>query len=224
LATGLLDLLEKLPTTVGIPSGVGELVEVAKVVTRGLELVFGLNQVTVVAANRIEIGPTARRPRSFFAAFFAGKPVNSGSLLVEENRLKIESDDGTERDYVDTDFVLYSMTAHETRDDVMKLPFYPLYQKAELLASEEDEASWTRSKSYLLSLYQEMVLSPDLVRRDALRLFNDMKLKVQETRRLAKEIHDMPLVRKERRPLPQAATATTTRSLLNAQLDLLQMP
>jgi hypothetical protein len=102
-------------------------------------------------------------------------------LRVADGRLTVVDKDKTERKYQEADYVLYSLSSVSRRSDESSLPFYSMRKKALESVLTGDEG-WKRAKSTLLSIYQEMITSDDLIKSEADELFGKYKAELLEAR------------------------------------------
>ena len=87
---------------------------------------------------------------------------------VDENRLSVVkgrlcADAGLKSSgFRKANFLLYSLHVVERRNDVEELPFYSLFKTALQSAATTEAGGWDRAKAQLVTLFQEMLTSPDL--------------------------------------------------------------
>jgi hypothetical protein len=189
-ATKLLQLVE----TVGhaFPEGAAlePYLKVAGAVMDGVDALLGLADTVPIAGHRWEYndGITPWLEPGFFALIDSDvKNVNADQLSVRKGRL-FEDVKGNPAAFRRADFLLYSLRVVETRNDVNELPFYPLFQKALQAAASTEAGSWDRAKATLVTLYQEMLLSPDLTFAQAQQLAADFKTQLVAANDLAKNL------------------------------------
>ena len=163
------DLLGFAETVAGaFPAGVAMQphLKVAGVVLESVQRLFGMaDDVQPLAGHRWGYNPgvTPWLKPGFFALIGQDEQkIDLDALRVKDGRL-LRDDAGGSRPYRENDFLLYSLTALETRSDVVDLPFYGLFRTALSQAASTDEGAWLRAAAGLTALHQQMVQSPDLL-------------------------------------------------------------
>src|SRR5262249_5542183 len=126
------------------------------------------------------------------------KDIQAEKLQVVRGRLQIGSTKST--GFRASDYLLYSLRVLDGRDDFSQLPFYRLYQDAIHEAASTAEGSWDRAKAALVTVYQQMLTSPDLTLTQVDLLtntFRDELLKVRDQAKkfatLGKAVDSLPL-------------------------------
>jgi hypothetical protein len=171
-ATGLLKFVEEVSSSIGIPADMATLGKVGGAVLQGVETLLELGDTTPLAGHRIEIdGASINGLVSSFSALIAGQAVPPSSLRVEDGRLLVETAAGTDK-FAQSDYVLYSLVGMTRRGDERTLPFYSLLEQSLNAALSAEEAGLKRAKAGLLTLYQQMVASPDLTSAETDALFD----------------------------------------------------
>jgi len=85
------------------------------------------------------------------------------NFWVKDGHLQYGESQDQLSDFTSADYVLFSVAQSASRGDVRILPFYPLFEAAMKEASSSPETdSWERAKADLSTLYQLLILSPDL--------------------------------------------------------------
>lgn len=171
-ATGILKFIEGVSSAVGMPADIGTLEKVGGTILQGAEMLMGLGDSVPVAGHRIEIdGALITGLTSSFSALIADKNIDASSLRVKDGRLWVDAAGGPAK-YDGSDYVLYSLLGTKSRGDERTLPFYSLREQSLNAALSADEAGLKRAKAILLSLYQQMVVSPDLTSEETDALFD----------------------------------------------------
>jgi hypothetical protein len=138
--------------------------KVSGAVIDGVDTLFQTDGTKPIAGHRWEYndGISPWLQPGFFALVDADeRDLDIGQLSVVGGRLR----DGSGKDaaaFRKSDYVLYSLRTVDKRNDLEELPFYRLLRNALTSASSTDEGSWERAKAGLVTLYQEMLTSPDL--------------------------------------------------------------
>jgi hypothetical protein len=163
--------------------------KIADAVMEGVDTLLGMDDTRPIAGHRWEYndGISPWLEPGFFALIDTDvKNVDAGKLSVRKGRL---FDGGAApAEFRGADFLLYSLRVIETRNDVAELPFYPLFQRALQTAASTEEGSWDRTKAALVTLYQEMLMSPDLTFGQAQQLAADFRKQLVDAHELAKNL------------------------------------
>ena len=182
-ARQLLGLLEGAANTLDFSTALGSYVEIAGVILDGFEAMLGLGDTTPLVGLRCEFDPDAGDP--FAPGFFAliDKPdVSARSLWVRDRQLMKGDSLAESIPYRDADFVLYSVVRppENSRTDLDKLAFYPLWERVQREATTPTEENYASARSNMVSLYQTIVLSPDLITSQAEALADDYGKRMKE--------------------------------------------
>jgi hypothetical protein len=185
-AINLLKFLEGVCGAAGVPADVSLLTKVGEPLVGGLNSLLELGDTEPVLGHRINVDSgTLRGFRATSRAVIAGEQTGK-QFLQSENRLYVATPGG-KSDYQDSDFVLYSINKRQARDDDRSLPFYGLFVEALSAAAAGDDESWKRAKATLLTLYQQMTVSPDLIPRQIEELFAAYKNLAVKKREAARD-------------------------------------
>ena len=184
-ARGLLQMLESVASVIDFSTALTTYVKVAGVVLDGVETLFGLGDTEPLIGVRTEFDPDAGDPLrpSYFALI--DKPeseIEPSRLWVRDNKLLYGESLAEAIPFREADYVLYSLVHTSKRTDEAILPFYPLYEQVLQAATNPDEGSWKRAKANMLTLYQALVLSPDLTPKQADALYNHYLTKMKQMR------------------------------------------
>jgi hypothetical protein len=136
-----------------------------------------------LAGHRWEFNPGASpwlKPGYFALINKDEGQIDHSTLRVENGRL-LTTAGKPGAGYRDADFILYSVNRLDLRDDVTELPFYELFNAAKSQAASTDDGAWDRAKAGLVTLYQQMITSPDLTWDQARALLADFKDKLVKT-------------------------------------------
>jgi hypothetical protein len=177
-AQGLLQLVEGVSNAVGPAADMGILAKIGGPLLDGLNKLLGMGETEPIAGHRIELSPV--RPGGFrtcFSALIDGDAdLSVPRLRVDGGRLLTVTDGGgAPQRYGEADYVLYSVSGSNRRDDEAMLPIYALYQRALQDAARGGEDAWKSAKATFAELWQQMILSPDLTRPQAAELFDAWK-------------------------------------------------
>jgi hypothetical protein len=171
----LLEIAEGLSSALGLSAGVDQACAVGAVVMRALDaLVAGGSQ--PIAGHRVGLNTSAIDPlRPHHAALLAKELGEPGELRVDTVAAlrALRRADG--RPPEGNDYVLYQVWGARSIGDARDQRFYRLFEHAREAALASTDDSWTRAKSLLISMYQQMMTSPALTRPDADRIFEDCR-------------------------------------------------
>jgi hypothetical protein len=160
------ELLKVIDSTVGaldFSTSVSAYMRVAGAVLDGVEALLGLGSADPIVGYRREIDADGGDVmEGAYYALIDGPNVRPEQLWVRGRRLFHGSSAENATPFRSADYILYSLTSSPTRGDVRTLAFYPTWQRALEEAGLPTEQGWSSAKANLLSLYQSMVLSPDL--------------------------------------------------------------
>lgn len=182
-AADLLQIVDKVAHAFPAGSALEPHLKVASAVMEGVDAMFGLTDTRPLVGQRWEYndGVSPWLQPGFFALIDADEStVKRDQLSVVGGRLYKNMPGASASGYRDSPFVLYSLRILERRSDVDELPFYQLYSTARKVAASAEEGSWDRAKAALVTLYQEMLLSPDLTFSQAQQLAAEFKAELVE--------------------------------------------
>jgi hypothetical protein len=203
-ARKLLQMLENASGVLDFATGLAVYVKVAKALMDSVEPLFGSGDISPVIGLRKEFDPDAGDP--FLPSYFAlidmpENEISADQLWVRDNQLLQGQTAAAARPFRQADYVLYSITQTSQRNDLSRLPFYPLYERVLSDAVVPEEAIWKRAKANMLTLYQTLVLSPDLTKTQADAL-NDQYVKEMKTKH--DKAVDMSVLGAAKRKAPSA--------------------
>ena len=166
----MLDLIEGAAGALDFSTALATYIKVAGVVLDGVEGLLGLGDSDPIIGMRKEFDPEAGdelEPGYFALIDLPDQQIPLDQLWVRDNRLMIGPSLEKASPFQQAEFVLFSIAHATDRTDVTTLPFYPLFEQVKEAAARPDEESWKRAKANMLTLYQTLVLSPDLTTRQA---------------------------------------------------------
>lgn len=161
----LLNLLENTAGAIDYGTALSQYLRIADAIVSGIEGLLGIGQTVPVLAYSKEFDPTAGDELAESYILLIDRPereLNTREFWVINNKLYTGSSPSSVVPYEATDFVLVSLRKTTERDDIQSLPFYPMWEQAVKEATLPYEGHWKLAKASLASLYQAMVLSPDL--------------------------------------------------------------
>ncbi|WP_456782926.1 hypothetical protein [Bradyrhizobium sp. USDA 4516] len=188
-----LKFVEGLSTAVGIPADIGLLSKVGNAFIDGLEALIDLGDTVPLFGNRLEIDTSDISGLSSSCWLLtATGDLPYKDLVVENGRLSVGKDASRQQKFESQDYVLYSLLGYARRADESSLPFYSLRKQAleSVLSGEE---GWKRAKALLLTLYQQMITSPDLTSDEANELFERYKTELLSAREVLQKTAKLSL-------------------------------
>ncbi len=163
-AKRLLQVIENVASVFPVGAALEPHLKVAGAVMDGIESLFGMGETTTLAGHRWEYndGFTPWLEPGFFALINADEMTHEAEKLsVVKGRLRHGIGEGAPSFRME-DFLLYSLCCIDNRTDIAELPIYRMFESALRQAASIEEGSWDRAKAALVTLYQEMLTSPDL--------------------------------------------------------------
>jgi hypothetical protein len=174
-AKGLLQVLEGVSSAVGMPADMAMLTKVGKAVLDGLGTLLNMQDTVPVVGHRMDIDTSSIT--GFTSGYCLLSTQGDGDfsqVQVQNGQLIDPLSPAAAGKAPMHDYVLYSVHTSSRRGDETTLSFYPLQKQAReaILSAEE---GWTRAKSMLLTLYQHMLNSDDLISAETEELFEKFK-------------------------------------------------
>lgn len=171
-AEKLLQIVESAAGVLDFSTALSNYVKIGKVVLDGIEalLGLGLDNTKPLVGYRREFDPDAGDvvQSNYFALInMPESEFNRQELWVRDHQLVSGKSLEEAKPFRKADYVLYSITQTPERSDEELLSFYPLWERVAQEAMIPKEANWKSAKSNMLSLYQTMMLSPDLTQNQA---------------------------------------------------------
>jgi hypothetical protein len=192
-AAQLLQVVEAVSSAFPIGAAVAPHLKVASAIMNGVDSLFGMTETQPLVGHRWEYddGTTPWLTPGFFVLMSPGEtPINPSDLHVVKGRLRLGATE-TSPTVNDRDYALYSLHGTERRFDIDELPFKATFDTAVKNAAASDEGAWERAKANLMTLYQDMVLSPDLTWTQAETLADDFKGKLLAVKKRREEFETL---------------------------------
>ena len=172
-AEQMLKLVEGVSSAVDPTQTLGPYLKLAGPIVDGVEALLGLDEAQAVLGYREAFNPQTGANFSndynvLIDADDAG--IDRSRFWVKGSRLFMGSTLGAAKPYRDNDFVLFRIAQATQRNDVVTLPFYPLWEAAQDFAGQGTDAMWTEAKAQFNTLKREMNRSADLTEPDRTRL------------------------------------------------------
>jgi hypothetical protein len=184
-AADVLRIVERAAGVLGFATPLTPYLKMAEMVFDGVQTLVGYDETQPLIGARVEYGGTSPlKPVNF--ALIDAPNVAPRSLRVNDSQLL----DATGHPYRANGYVLCSIDKLPSRDDETKLPFYPLWERVLAEAAKPTPDAWESAKANMLSLMQNILLSPDLTEGQAEELLDtyerQMKAHHARAKRLAK--------------------------------------
>jgi len=166
-----LKIIDSLSQNVGFIDSVAVAAKMANVLVDAISSLFDLGDCEPVLGHHIGLNSALDGLREQSIALLSGS-AEGGNFTVFQNQLASKIDDAPLR----RDYLLYSLWSTSSPDPgacESKL-------RSELLATalKPNEESWVQTKAMLLTYYQELLKSPNLLPKDADRLFEEARDRV----------------------------------------------
>lgn len=177
----VLNLIENTASTLTSTLVVDTYMKVVRVLKEGLETILGMKDTEPLLGHYQGFNSnrsTALRQGYFVLINSTKNKYKSNDFWVDEGQLRIGSDPKSLKEFTDTDYILYSVMLNDERDDVRKLAFYEVYERALEAAvdakeddlKEPDKKLKTIVLPVLRELNKKLIQSPDLIREHAAKL------------------------------------------------------
>jgi hypothetical protein len=215
IARQILGMVENLAGAVDFSASVGAYTKLAGALLDGVETLAGMQNTTPVLGHRIELDPDAGdllQPGYFALVDMPENELRRYELRVRGNRLVHGPTFAEAEPFRAADFVLYSLSSTDARTDVDALHFQDLWQRVRREAAVPKDESYQSAKSNMLSLYQTMLLSSDLLPAHARKLAREY---AQEMRRIFDGAVEMA-------PLGHGSPADALEAIRDESLKILQ--
>jgi hypothetical protein len=165
----MLEIVEKTAGILDFSTALSSYIKLAKVVNEGVKHLVGSAEIKPL------IGYTKEFKKGLESGFFAlinidMEELNTDHFWVRDHQL-VYGDSLEHADpFRDADFALYSISSDNRRNDLKMLPFYPLWERVVKEASQPYREAMDNARTYMSCLYQELVLSNDLIEKHAIKL------------------------------------------------------
>jgi hypothetical protein len=166
-AKSTLNFAESVSSAIGVPADMNMVAKCGSTVLSALETLVNMNDCNPVIGHRIELSRAIGLEPSYHA-LISGK-VDLENLKVVGNKLLYKNGDRLQDDYV-----LYSIFSSRKREEIRTLDFYKSIAVLDAASLSNDEKGWERAKSAVITIYQEMIASPDLIGSQAEEVFGEL--------------------------------------------------
>lgn len=213
----LLQIVESAAKVFDFSTAVSTYLKVADVVLDGVEALFESGKTDPLIGLRKEFDPDAGeilQPGYFALIDMDEKQLKADELWVRDRQLLYGKSLADAEPFRHADYVLYSIAQTSERSDVSILPFYSQLDRVVKEASVPTDEGWQSATANMLSLYQTMLLSPDLIRKQACALAEKYKAEIKKIHETAVDNAKLGLRRRKRSELDK---------IRKQSLDILEM-
>lgn len=190
-ARKLLKIVESAASAFDFSTAVASYLKMADVVLDGVEALIGSEDVKPLIGISKQFRPEDLQPDYFALIDMPEEELNAYEMWVRDRRLAYGKSLSDAKPFRDAEYVLYSITQSPKRTDVSTLPFYPQWERVVEEASKPTPANWESAKANMLSLYQTMMLSPDLTRKHSQELTQEYIAEMKEIYKRAVEVAEL---------------------------------
>ncbi len=176
-ARNTLRFAESVSSAIGVPADIGLIGKVGHTILDALETLANMNGSAPVVGNRIELSQVQGLRPSYFA-LLVDSIVNAGDLKVCDGKLLCK--DG--QPYRASDYVLYSILSSQRREEIRTLHFYDLISTMDAASFMNKDEGLERAKATLITIYQEMLSSPDLIEDQVEDIFSQLAQRLTKSK------------------------------------------
>jgi hypothetical protein len=181
-ARALLKVVESAAGALDYATMVAPYLKIGSVVLEGIEALFNSGDTVPLVALRKEFDLDANDAVApgYFVLINAPK-IDPKTLWVRKGQLLRGKSQETAEPFTEADFVLYSLVRPATgdRSDLSLLPFYEQWQRVKSEASKPSDDAYKSAKANMFSLYEALLLSPDLTRSQANKLADEYNAEME---------------------------------------------
>ncbi len=194
----LLNIVEKVVGAFDPSTALLSYLSIFDVILDGLGAILGGDDETEpVVAVRHNIGVGDKFKPGYYALINAPETtIDQERLWMRDNRLCLGDSMETAEPYREHDFVLFNIVQTDEREDVPKLPFFPLWRETQGLATRSD--SWQAARTSFQALWRELIFSPDLTQNQKSMLKESFKKELTRLRDEAQELEELAVERGKR--------------------------
>lgn len=183
-AQSFLRFLETTANAVGGKDGIGPSVagfsKVATAVMRGVDELFGLKETQTLMGQRVAFDSNDGQWLTPGYYALVNKDVDQvrwRELEVQDKRLVNLGPAGSR--YREADHVLLRLQATAARNDTTALPFWKKFEEIENVGlAATDDAGFEKAKAMMFALAQDVIHSPELTRKQAHEVIDDLYAKL----------------------------------------------
>jgi hypothetical protein len=207
----LLNVIERLSDSVGGALQLGMVAKTGAALLEGVEGLLGLKGTVMLTGHRLSLATSPLDPlKTGFCAMLAPPvPADRSALAVYDRRLHLrDAASSSFAPYRDSDYVLLGIDASTSRDDEGLHRFFEMKTDA-LNALWDGGDGMARAKANLITAYQQMLKSPDIVTAEARTLFRCWLDELEEEAARVEQVRTMPVTKRhtpENRPLTSFAS------------------
>src|SRR5262249_31046543 len=152
----------------------------------GVETLLQVGSVDVVTTFRTSFDPTfGQQFIPGYAALIEApeQTFDRMQLWVREDQLLYGPNSAQAQPFRQADDILYRVVQTAERSDEVALPFYPLLEQIRKAAAQPDHESWQIANANLVTLYQTLAQSPDLIPMQVDALMERYTTEIKQLRR-----------------------------------------
>jgi hypothetical protein len=188
VAQRLLRLIENAAGALDFAIVIEPYLRIANVVVSGIEELAGLGEMDPLVGIRKgydEDAGSAIKPGYYVLSDAA---IDPSKLWIKDEQLHFGNSLSQAAPYTASNFVLYSVAVADKRSDISALPINSLYVQTKKQAALPGDENWQMTRAMLLSLYQQMITSPDLTADHADTISDGYIAEVQKINEKARKI------------------------------------
>ena len=188
----LLQVVEKTAKALDFSTALESYTKLSTVILDGVDSLLGSKETEPLVGLRTEFDPgidESFKPSYFVIIDAPELSIDKSQLWVQDNHLLYGSNLDDAVPFREASYVLYSIGTTNSRNDEANLPFHSLYEQVLKAATQPNEESWKRAKANMITLYQELLLSPDLIPTQAEELCDKYMAKMQNAKERVKNIN-----------------------------------
>ena len=186
----LMKVVETAAGALSFGTALGAYLKVGDVVLDGIDSLFDLGAIDPVVGHRQEFRK-GFEPGYYALIDMPEDQAGDYKFWVREQQLVVGNTLQSAEPFRETDYVLYSISQMDDRDDLDLLSVYPLWERVAQEATVANETYWTNAKAYMGAFYRAMVDSPDLTGLQTDKLYDEYTKKMKNLHQRAAEISNL---------------------------------
>jgi hypothetical protein len=210
-ARDLLKVVEGVSKAIGPAADVSMLTKVGGALMDGVGSLLSLGDTEPIMGQRFTMSPVGPGGMKTFYAGLIGPAAQAApdNLSVDYGKLRLGIGQNAQ-EFTADDYVLYSLSTSSRRTDESALPFYPLFQRAKQDAFRGGEDNWKTAKATFSEVWQQMIVSPDLIPEQAEELFAEWKRQLLAEKERGEQMRVMRIGKElPAKPDPRTETAAS---------------
>jgi hypothetical protein len=183
----LMKVVETAAGALSFGTALGAYLKVADVIFDGVDSLFDMGKIDPVVGHRQEF-KQGFEPGYFALIDMPEQQARNYEFWVREQQLVVGDALATAEPFRDADYVLYSISQMDDRDDLDLLPVYPLWECVAQEAAVANDTYWKNAKASMAAFHKAMVGSPDLTSLQTDRLLDEYITKMKNLHNSATKI------------------------------------